>query len=269
MAKSERKIKSEGKGRKVGANVTRINEWKVFAYTMILAVFALAFNREYFVNVYQDFPDKWKSSSPTEMAIFIAPIVLFIELAVLVIRWIIATADGFELWEQWLDHPDVKAKINTVFIGLALILGILPAFPNHIVFTSGFMAFYSIVNLVAQQLCNVHFRRALQETRKKPVDKDKKEVLSAMEHFWLKRPQLTRIAIVTLFCFVAFCLALAGTMQQEAWRHYFQLSSYAVLILVLFVSEIIIAWWRFKLGQVTQKFIVTAGKDSQDATHAR
>jgi hypothetical protein len=260
MANREKKIIPGDSGQKLEADVSSFNELKLLAYSIIVGILFWMLNREYFVKVYQNFPDKWKSSSPIEAGIFIAPIILFILLIILLIRWIFATWEGFDLWKRWLIHPMTEWQKRAAFFALAIMLGILPAFPNHIVLTSGLLMIYSFMNYWTQWLTNDHFHRALQKTRSLTVGKVQNEVLKAMENFWLKRPQLGRIIIVTFFNFVAFGFALAGEMQQEPQKSYFQLSAYAVLILVLFVSEVVIAWWRYKLDQSIKQIIEAAEK---------
>ena len=85
-----------------------------------------------------------------------------------------------------------------------------------------------------------------------------------MEHFWLKRPQLARRVTMMFFSSIAFGLALAGTVQGEPQKHRFQLSAYVILILVLFISEVVIAWWRYKLDQGIEKIVETARKNASD-----
>lgn len=235
---------------------------KWLAYGEIFAVFGLmlVFNGEYFVKAYQDFPKIWDFSKPTEAAIFAAPIILFIELVVLVFSWMVATCDEFDMWKLWLDHPDAAWKKKAAFFGLPVVLGILPAFPNNIVFISGFMMVYSFANYWTQWLCNDHFHCAFQKTREQRMHKVKSDVLTVMEHYWLKRPQLARIATMLFFNSIAFSLAFAGAVQQEPQRHRYQLSAYVILILMLLISEIVIVRWRCKRDQRIEEIKKTARK---------
>ncbi len=271
MPDHKRKIDPDDSWQEPDADVSEFGGLKFAAYAEVFFFLGLmlVFNGDYFVKTYQDFPKIWNFSEPTEMAIFAAPIILFVELFVLVIRWMIATHHEFDMWKFWLKHPFTAVQKKAAFFGLPVVLGILPAFPNNIVFISGFMTVYSLANYWTQWLSNDHFYRAVQKTRELHMNRAKSEVLTIMEQFWLKRPQLARIVTMMFFNFIAFSLALAGAVQQEPQRHRFQLSAYAILILVLLISEIIIAWWRYKLDQGIKEIIETAKKDVKDALHIR
>lgn len=95
---------------------------------------------------------------------------------------------------------------------------------------------------------------------------EREAVLMAMEYFWLRRPQLARIATMMFLNSIAFGLALAGQVQQEPQRHRFQLTAYCILILVLLIGEIIIAFWRHKLRQnIHSKTAVGVARDTPHA----
>ncbi|GEM_PF-3796836 len=260
--KRKKKIKPEDNFVEPVADAGEVGGLKLAAWGIILFSFSsmMFFNGEYFLKTYQTFPSIWNSSEPNKIVTLIVPIILFIELLILVARWMIATQHEFNLWKSWLENPFTPVEYTTAIIVLAAALGILPAFPNNIDFTAGFLTVFYFVNYWSQSLANDHFRRALQRTQKTQMHKSKSEVLGVMERYWLKRPQLGRIRIVTFFNFVAFGLALAGKMQPEPRKSCFQLSAYVLLILVLFVSEVVIAWWRYKLDQSIKQIIEAAEK---------
>jgi hypothetical protein len=229
---------------------------KGLAYGFIAATFlGLAFplNGDYFTTTWNNISKIWDFSVLHEWAVFTAPVLLLFLLVILVLRWIIATQREFELWRRWLHHTATGPEKVAEFVVFPVVLGILPVFPNRIVFLSGFMAVYSLSNYWTQWLCNEHFRRALQETRATPLSKAHIEVLTVMEHYWLNRPQLARIVTTTFFNCIAFSLALAGQVQPEPQRHRFQLPAYAILIAVLTFSEFTILLWRHKRQQDIQK----------------
>jgi hypothetical protein len=245
---------SEQPRRESEADVVEVGFLKGFAYAELVGVLLgmIALNVKYFEKTCEDIP-KIATFSAIELLNFAAPVILFIGLVFLMFRWIIATQHEFDMWKSWLNNPFTPIEQKAALIVFPVFLGIMPAFPNHIVITSGFMAIYSLSNYWTQWLSNDHFHRALQKTRETPVDKVQNEVLTVMEHFWLKRPQLGRIATMLFFNCIAFSLALAGSFQQEPQKHRFRLTAYAILILVLLISEIIIARWRQKMGQDIQQ----------------
>jgi hypothetical protein len=246
------------------ADAAEVGGLKFFAYGEVFCVFIWMFslNANYFEKTCEEFPKIWNFST-IELLNFAAPVFLFIELVALVFRWMIATQHEFDMWKSWLKNPFTPIEQKAALIVFPLVLGVLPAFPNQIVFISGFMAVYSFSNYWTQWLCNDHFHRALQKTQKTSLDKVTSGVLTVMEHFWLKRPQLGRIATMIFFNSIAFSLALAGAVQQEPQRHRYQLSAYAILILVLLITEIIIARWRYKLDQDIQQ-IKMAKEEAND-----
>jgi hypothetical protein len=179
-------------------------------------------------------------------------VVFFVELLILVFRWIIATHDQFAMWVLWLDNPFVEKKVYAALIGLPTVLGLLLAFPHKILFISGFMTVCFLVNYWTQWLSNDHFNSALLRTRGTPMSDAKSGALEAMECFWLKRPQLGRIVIMMFFSSIAFNFALAGVFLRESsglLQQFWTLGAYAILILDVLISEIVVAWWRYRLAR--------------------
>ncbi len=220
---------------------SRFDNFKNVAYGGMLAVFAVAVSLN-------DFKEMWIPSS-TPLIMFGARILFFVELVFLMFRWIIATHHEMDLWGRWLDNPFTKQDVYTAIFGLAVVLGLLVAFPHKILFTSGFMTVYFLINYWTQWLANDHFARALQRTRARGLSAADSNILKIMEYFWLKRPQLARIVTMMFFSSIAFNLALAGELQPEPQKTRFQLGSYALLMTIILIGELVIAWWRHKLDQ--------------------
>jgi hypothetical protein len=224
-------------------DVSRFTNLQYFAYGGIAIFFAGAAAANGFFSTMWDLP-----SAPDEVANFVARVVLFIELVVLAVRWIIATLHELLMWVRWLKNPLSRQEMYAAILGLSIVLGLLLAFPHRILIIAGIMTVYLLINYWTQWLANEHFRRALHETKQMRLSNTKKRVLEVMEYFWLKRPQLARIVTMMFFSFIAFSLALAGTCQpDQQLRQRFQLIAYVILILIIFISEIVIAWWRRKL----------------------
>jgi hypothetical protein len=203
------------------------------------------------VATFNGFDEMWKK--PSSPMILAAQLVLLSVLIVLDIRWIIATHLQLEMWIRWLNHHYPKPQVYAAMIILSIVLGVMPAFSHRIVIISGIMNLYFFVNYWTQWLSNDHFKSALQENRTKPMSKVKDKALVAMESFWLRRPQLARITTTQFFSGIAFSLALAGAYQQEPGKRLFQLSAYFLLIVDVLISEIVMAWWRFRLEQAITK----------------
>jgi hypothetical protein len=199
------------------------------------------------VATFNGFDVMWKE--PSSPMILTAQLVLLIVLIVLDIRWIIATHLQLEMWVRWLKHPFPRVQVYGALIILPIVLGVMPAFSHKVIIISGIMNIYFFVNYWTQWLSNDHFKSALEENRTRPMSEVKKKALVAMEFFWLKRPQLARITTMQFFSGIAFSLALAGAYQQEPQKRLFQMSAYIMLILDVLISEIVMAWWRFRLDQ--------------------
>lgn len=225
-------------------DLDRFDNLKIFAYGEIFVVFGIIISLNDWV------ANMWRiHAGHGEPALFGARITLFILLFILMFRWIIATIVEFEMWERWLKHPYTKQQMYVAVLGLPVVGGLLLSFTYNIVIVSGIMTIYLLVNCWTQWLCNDHFKRAIHKTRQNRCSAVRSRVLSAMEPYWFKRPQLARIIIMTLFSTGAFSLALAGTYETERLQLLFQLGAYSILILDIIVGELIIAYWRHRLDQ--------------------
>jgi hypothetical protein len=116
----------------------------------------------------------------------------------------------------------------------------------NVVFVSGFLTVYLLVNYWTQWLSDEQFEHALQRTREGSLTRTRTRVLSVMEEYWVKRPQLARITTLMFVACMAYSLAFAGFFQEEPLKHGLYLTSYCVLFLDIFIGEIVIFRWRFK-----------------------
>lgn len=221
----------------------RFDNFKNGAYALALAVFAASIS-------FNGFSDMWAlRSEALEFATFAMQVLLFVLLVVLVFRWIIATHHELDMWLTYLEHPFTRQEMYGAICGISVTVGLMAAFPHKVLLVTGLFTAYSLLNYWTQWLCNDHFSHALAKTRKMRISKDNSQVLEVMEHYWLKQPQLGRIATTMFFSAIAFSFALAGAFQQAPQKNTFELIAYAVLILTILVSEIVIAIWRYKLDR--------------------
>jgi hypothetical protein len=223
--------------------------WQMLTCTGIVLVFTAAIGVPG-----NKFSEMW--TPPTsfgEMAVFVARIVLFVELVLLAYQWVKATHEELEMWLQALDLRQKPGDAYSAMGALSLLLGLLMAFPHHIVFITGLFTTSLLVNYWTQWICNRTFAQELQEARKKFArSRWRMEVLDIMEHYWLTLPQLARIVTMMFFSSIAFSLALAGALQPEPQKSRLQLAAYVLLIGDILVSEVIIAIWRHKLARVEE-----------------
>jgi hypothetical protein len=186
------------------------------------------------------------STDGLQFWVFVASGVFFFELLALSYLWIHATGHELNLWIKWLKNPVDKQQVRLAIISLALVLGVALAFAYNIVFISGFMAIYLLVNYWTQWLADDHFVRALQQTRVDTLSFSRRRVLDVMEEYWVARPQLGRITSLMYFASLGFSLALAGFVQEDPWRHRLYLASYIILFLDILFGEIVIFKWRYE-----------------------
>ena len=228
--------------------VARFDTFRTAAYWAIPGIFLGTIAVNEFKNTMLKLPATWEESW-----LFAARIIFFLELSVLAILWIAATGDEMELWIDHLENPVGKQQVRVAVFGLALVLGVLLAFAHNIVFVSGFITVYLLVNYWTQWLTNDHFTRALERTRAAGGNAAKKKVLNVMESYWLGRPQLARITTMMFFTSIAFSLALKGTVLEHAGSEkeaeLFQLAAYALVFLDILAGEIVIARWRHDRNQ--------------------
>jgi hypothetical protein len=217
---------------------TDIKNW---AATGILAVASV-------VGAFNGLDELWKFPvASNEIPLRITAIVLFIILAILVIRWVIVTQYQLDMWKRWLNHPIAPAQTYSALCGLSIMLGILPVYAHRILIMSSIMTLYLTINLWTQWLSNVHFSRALSKTVHVPQNAVRARIHQSMVKFWIGRPQLPRILYMLLASVVALSLAAAGKCDTTEHQNSYYLAAYIVLILDIIVSEVIIVRWRIAL----------------------
>ena len=220
-----------------------VKSFRLIGYTTIIAVFGIAITQN-------DFAKMWiVPHTRAEVVLYMLRIVLFAELAILALSWIIATDHELDLWSERLQGSPVNKKdARIAMLGLGVILGLLLALAHNPIFVSIFFTGTLAFNCWTQRMANDYFSRALKRTRASSSQPDDEviriKVIRIMERYWLSRPQLGRIFVMTLFSVLAVVLALIGT-----GRYWFQVSTYLVLILDIFVGETMIALWRHERDQ--------------------
>lgn len=186
----------------------------------------------------------------------IAYLTLFISTFFLVLLWIWVAHKDLDLCFEWLDpqryKPPSSLKETAIIIGLGIILSILffasrDPFIYSIIFT-----FYSVVVIFTNDHSRREIKKAidysklrLEENMENNELKRMTELYSAgvniLELYFVKRPQTQRHIIITIFCLIGFGLAIYWKIMKI---EIFGLISYIIFILIIIVSEIILANWR-------------------------
>ncbi|HET6842470.1 MAG TPA: hypothetical protein VFK06_12425 [Candidatus Angelobacter sp.] len=171
---------------------------------------------------------------------------LFFTFLLLAIRWISATNSELALWKRWLVilPPTLSAYFGIFFIATGM--GLSLAYSYSITISSIIFTVFLLLNYWTQWLANDYFKHALQMTRSSSSDQIQLAVLHVMERYWLQRPQLARITSLMFVSAMAFSFALAGAVLQKPKSHSYETVAYVILIASVLISELIIAWWRYK-----------------------
>ncbi len=69
-------------------------------------------------------------------------------------------------------------------------------------------------------------------------------VHSAMEHYWVKLPQLKRVLILALGSVLSFGVALSSFFRHSKPNEQLELFAYVLLILNILIGEIVVEKWR-------------------------
>ncbi len=167
----------------------------------------------------------------------------------LVALWIGATISEFKLWQRHLlvVVPDIDAYVAMIILAIAL--GIMPILIVYDArWFTGYYAVFLALNLWSQWVTNKHFALALASTRKKlgrpSTRRNQVRVLDAMEVYWLKRPQLGRIAVMAAMATGAFALALYAGTRAGSMQDALGATSLLLAFLVVLGGEVVINSWR-------------------------
>ena len=205
-------------------------------------------------------------SDLSELLLYLARWILFIELVALAFRWVIATDHELKLWVRWLEHPEHSKGRNdavAAMIALSLNLGIMLALSHNILLLSGYFSAYYMLNYWTQWLANAHFKDAMDHTRKYKEneivgDKSWQKALTVLEQYWMERPQLGRITTMMFIGCIAFSLALGSKAGQNSYRHNLELAAYLVIAINILIGEILVGRWRHVRDQNIAAIVATA-----------
>lgn len=219
-----------------------------FSYMGIFVVFGtvLAVDNQKFLEMW-DWTNAVRAGS-VHLVLFIVRIMFFAQLLIWTYRWIDATSVEAEYWVAWLDYNQKPREAFRAMCALALFLGLMLAFADRVVVVTCFFTVCLLLNYYTQWFCNNEVAKALVTARGRHAgDMTRMKILGVMEHFWIGRPQLGRITIMMFVSSMAFALALAGAVQPQPQRDYFQVAAYTVLMALIIVSEVVIFFWRRRL----------------------
>ena len=241
------------KGHTSFPDVHQFNHAQYWGYGLVIITYTIA-----------EYAQEWESlkyfmhpALETNKMLFIFRLILFIEIVILIGRWFIATINEVDMWSSlklnwshWANSFFSKQNTYTGLIGISALVGLLLALVGNIFAMSSILSLYLLFNYWTQWLCNKYFNQAVNAT--KSINTKHKKSIEIMKHYWLIRPQLARIVTMMFFSLVSVSLATASTFQSE-YKDFFEESAYILVILVILVSEIVIAMWRYKRDSDLEK----------------
>ncbi|MEA2603964.1 MAG: hypothetical protein QOF89_4956 [Acidobacteriota bacterium] len=239
--------------------IEAIRRAQFMSYVLIFSILlgSVALRREAFLAMWT------LPSSTATLSSFLERLLLFFVTLIFILKWIANTAHEFNLWVEHLEYIFVRAQVYVAMLGLAFGLGLMLVLVYDVTIFAAYFTAFLVFNVWTQWLANDHFRRSAHKT----VHTDKnRSVLEILEHYWLKRPQLKRIAGMALFSLASFIIALLGTLRGDEWEEPLHLLAGGVLVLTIVVGEFLIARWRTTRDYQLQHIV---DAQSQAIAHAQ
>ncbi|MFH1976502.1 MAG: hypothetical protein ABIJ52_13265 [Pseudomonadota bacterium] len=228
-------------------HIESIQKVQVQAYFAVFTVFAisLVIEKDAFVSM-------WDILNAPNMIPAICRIFLFLTIVSLVCRWIAATAHELNLWLDWVEFVFIKSQVYIAMFSLSIALGLMLVLVYNLTTFTAYFTIYLLLNYWTQWLSNEHFQRAIKKTEKTI---NNEAVLSILETYWLRRPQLGRIATMMFFSSIAFIFSLVYELKYKPHDQLFLTLSYIIIIGTILTGEIFISCWRYKRDKDLQKII--------------
>ena len=168
-------------------------------------------------------------------------IILGITAIFLIGMWIAATMHELSLWINHLQIVFVKYQVYLAMVVGAVALGVMLLMIGSIILFSGYFSLFLLFTYWSQWLSNEYFSRALAKT---PRTANNAMVLEALETYWLRRPQLARIATMMFVSLVAFALSITSRFGPQKNAEVLELVAYVLMILTILCGEVVVMIWR-------------------------
>lgn len=189
---------------------------------------------------------------------------------VLVFLWFWATEKELSLLLDWLDPVAylIPVSVGQVFaiLGFGVLLVLLVfASRDPLWFGLAFTS-YSIALVFATKYMNSQIATAILRSRQRvaadlelPDLKERATIivsaLDALESYFLTRPAIKRLILICVFSSLALCI---GVWWAISGRESAALLAYSSFIVIIVVSELVIAGWRIKrdieIKRITEQF---------------
>ncbi len=198
-------------------------------------------------------------SGPISVAWFLAlmQLLLLLYILVLALFWYVWTDWELDLFLRYLPMPPHRARDNVIVILGGIVLGLLIYFSDRIIlFTSIFMICDAFAFLGTKDVDEaVADSIALRRNQPNKIGDYEREVLGALEDYYVRRPQLTRIACSAFVKLVALAVAIYGHLLVGEgpnssvgllvdYPNFANCLAYVLVLIGGIGSEIPITFWR-------------------------
>ncbi|MHB8910699.1 MAG: hypothetical protein ACYDAA_17635 [Syntrophales bacterium] len=224
----------------------KIERWKNMewllsaACTIIVGVVLIVFTQ-----------DRWGLLWPVNMTLEYLSMVLgsllLVTTLVLIWRYVFAVQGEMRMLRVFLEEfvPAPPPILNMFTVLFSVLLGILAYFSNNILIFTILFVMYNLGDLWGQSMRDKGLREAFHSAKTGSANRNRHNVLRAIELYYLERPQLHRTTSIMFFSFVALILAVLSREESESFMGlWFECGAYVVVEFNIIISEVIIFRWR-------------------------
>ncbi|MGH7901426.1 MAG: hypothetical protein ACRENZ_06785 [Thermodesulfobacteriota bacterium] len=188
-------------------------------------------------------------------------IILFVLTLTLIFRWIFSVLTELRILREYFGDfkpPPFPSSTYPTVILLAIVFGILIHFYDNIAVFSGIFLCLNILDIWGQKIRNESLKRLICEANSKNTsENNQKEARDAIETYYLKKPQITRVIITAFFTLVALILSLlANFLTGSHMGKILIYFAYCIMIINIIFSGIVITLWRSQRDKVIMKNMV-------------
>jgi hypothetical protein len=170
--------------------------------------------------------------------------VLLLVVVGLVFRWLFAVSGEMRLLRTYFEDQIAAqpAQVYVWTVVFSILLGTLGALTNRITLFSALFSVYSLADIWGQSLRDMQLKKVFRAVPA-PSNSEDATKFEAIRDYFLDRPQMQRSATILFFSMTALLLSMTRD-RFDAYAVWAQIGAYAIMILNICLSEIIIYRWR-------------------------
>jgi len=195
----------------------------------------------------------WPISLSPEYLSSVLGLVLLATTVFLVFLYVFAVRCEMKMLKVHLtEHvPSPTPQVFFFTIAFSIILGLLAYFSNKITVFTILFVIYNLGDLWGQAMRDKAIKAALAAAKTQPTGQTRHKVLTAIERYYVERPQVHRTTTIMFFSFVALILSILGREQSlGSIGPWLECVAYAVMVLNIVISEYVIFRWRRESDKV-------------------